>query len=360
LAQELIVSELLDIISMEKSCDDTFNDLALALFEYQFRNNRPFSKFSRSRGKTPHTVKHWSDIPAVPIDAFKTLDLTCCRPEEAAAVFMTSGTTRKGQRGKSHHAALDVYDASMRRNFARRFMRGEKHLTLGILLPTPEIMPNSSLAYYLDLAMHSFGTSDSEHLMTSDGIDVPRLIGSLERAEATGAPYALLGASFSLIHAIDALQAQNRRFQLPPGSRILDTGGFKGQSRELEPNAFYDALSHTFGVLRSDCIGMYGMTELSTQFYDNGNAVCPAPKSGPHWIRSRVVDPLTAMPVPKGETGVLLHTDLAHYNIVTSILTEDAAIEVDDGFLLLGRVEGAEAVGCSVAVDAFLKAASAV
>jgi hypothetical protein len=66
------------------------------------------------------------------------------------------------------------------------------------------------------------------------------------------------------------------------------------------------------------------------------------------------------MPVPKGETGVLLHTDLAHYNIVTSILTEDAAIETDEGFLLLGRVEGAEAVGCSMAVDAFLQAASAI
>ena len=105
---------------------------------------------------------------------------------------------------------------------------------------------------------------------------------------------------------------------------------------------------------------MYGMTELSTQFYDNGNADCPAPKSGPHWIRSRVVNPLTTMPVPKGETGVLLHTDLAHYNIVTSILTEDAAIETDEGFLLLGRVEGAEAVGCSMAVDAFLQAASAI
>lgn len=355
-----IMSKVLEFIHTGDTHDSAFNELALLIFDYQFQHNPPLAKFARARGKTPRSIKHWSDIPAVPINAFKFTDLSCCPTAEAAAVFMTSGTTQKGLRGKSHHASLDVYDASMRRNFAERFMRGDSHLPMGILFPTPAVMPNSSLAHYLALAMSTFGTSDSANLMQSDGIDMSRLIDSLERAEATGTPYALLGASFSLVHALDALKAQGRRFQLPPGSRILDTGGFKGQSRTLEPDAFYDALNQTFGVPRSDCIGMYGMTELSTQFYDDGNAQCPAPKSGPHWIRSRVVNPLTAMPVPKGQTGVLIHTDLAHYNVATSILTEDTAIETDDGFLLLGRVEGAEAVGCSMAVDAFLQAASAV
>ena len=359
MTHDAIVRRVLDFIALGDASDDAFNALALLLFDYQFQHNLPFAKFARTRGKTPRSVKHWSDIPAVPINAFKSLDLTCCRPDDAAAVFMTSGTTRKGQRGKSYHAALDVYDAAMRRNFYDRFMRDDDKLTMGILFPPPEVMQNSSLAHYLDLAMRGFGSADSKNLMRSDGIDMTGLVDALERAEATGTPYALMGASFSLVHAIDGFEAQNRRFQLPPGSRILDTGGFKGQSRALEPDAFYDALSNVFGVSRNDCIGMYGMTELSTQFYDNGNAQCPAPKSGPHWIRSRIVNPLTAMPVPKGETGVLLHTDLAHYNIVTSILTEDAAIETDEGFLLLGRVAGAQAVGCSLAAEAFLQAAGA-
>lgn len=358
MTQKLVVSQLLDFIGTEPSGDGGFNTLALALFAHQFQNNPPFAKFARSRGKTPHTVRHWSDIPAVPINAFKTLDLTCCPPENAAALFMTSGTTQAGRRGKSHHAALDVYDASMRHNFSRCFMRGDARLTMGILFPTPAVMPNSSLAHYLDLAIRGFGTPQSDWLVGGDGIDLPSLIRALEQAETTGEPYALLGASFSLVHAMDALQAEGRRFCLPPGSRILDTGGFKGQSRELEPDAFYEALSQTFGVPRTDCIGMYGMTELSSQFYDAGNAACPSVKSGPHWVRSRVVNPVTGARVPKGEPGVLVHTDLAHYNIVTTILTEDAAIEVDDGFVLLGRVTGGDAVGCSVAVDEFLKAAA--
>ena len=57
--------------------------------------------------------------------------------------------------------------------------------------------------------------------------------------------------------------------------------------RELELDEFYDSLSLGLGIARSQCINMYGMTELSTQFYDRGNDTCPSTKSGPHWIRTR-------------------------------------------------------------------------
>jgi hypothetical protein len=362
---DAIVADLLTFIAADAPGaadafgDDAFEQMALQLFAYQFAHNQPFAKFARARGKTPRTVKTWADIPAVPINAFKTLDLTCCPPAEAAAVFMTSGTTLGGVRGKSYHPTLSVYDASMRRNFGERFMGGLERMDMGILFPTTAMMPNSSLAHYLNLAVQDFGTPGSTHLIGEAGIDFDRLTTDLARAEHTGQPYALLGASFSLVHALDELQRRGQIVRLPAGSRILDTGGFKGQSRELELDEFYDALSQTFGVPRSHCINMYGMTELSTQFYDNGNAVCPSVKSGPHWIRTRVVNPLTGVALPKGETGVLAHTDLAHFNIVTTILTEDAGIETDDGFLLLGRAAGAEAQGCSMAVDEFLKAAGA-
>ena len=155
----------------------------------------------------------------------------------------------------------------------------------------------------------------------------------------------------------DAWRAAGELLGLPPGSRILDTGGYKGQSRELPLEDFYAGLAACFGVPREQCINMYGMTELSTQLYDDGNARVPSVKSGPHWLRSRLVDPLTGRDVPQGERGVLLHCDLANFNSVTSILTEDVGVAADGGFLLLGRAEGAQAKGCSLAVAEFLQAA---
>lgn len=354
-----IIDEVLRFMADEAAsaerAETRFDALALAVFAYQFERNAPYRRFAAQRGRTPRTVKSWRDIPAVPINAFKDLTLSCRPPEESARVFMTSGTTKGGIRGQIHHSGLTIYDRSMTLNFARRFMAGRERMRMGILFPTERAMPNSSLAHYLALALDRFGAAGSRYLMSDAGIDRDAVTAELSRAEATGEPYALLGASYGFVHLMDALEG--RTFALPDGSRILDTGGFKGQSREVAPDAFYGQLSACFGVPRDRCLNMYGMTELSTQFYDDGNAVCPSVKSGPPWIRSRLVNPLTGAEVPPGSVGVLVHHDLAHYNSVAAILTEDAGILVEGGFRLLGRADGADAKGCSMAVEEFLTAA---
>jgi hypothetical protein len=189
-------------------------------------------------------------------------------------------------------------------------------------------------------------------------VDLPGLCEALSDAQQRGEPFALLGASYSFVHLIDELKQRGLSFRLPAGSRVLDTGGYKGQSRDLPLDTFYAELSALLGIERSHCINMYGMTELSTQFYDAGNASVPSVKSGPHWIRSRLVDPLTGRDVAPAERGILVHCDLANFNSVTTILTEDVGLAADGGFLLLGRAEGAQAKGCSLAVEEFIRAAA--
>ena len=76
-------------------------------------------------------------------------------------------------------------------------------------------------------------------------------------------------------------------------------------------------------------------------------------------MRTRAVDPLTGLSVPDGQPGILVHTDLANLNSVTTILTEDVGIVTVGGFQLLGRAKGAQAKGCSLAVEDFVQAASA-
>ena len=354
-----MVADVLAFMAQDGTTDEAFNAQALALFAHQFAHNAPFQRFCRQRGKTPRTVKTWQEIPAVPISAFKALSLTCQPPSNTDRVFMTSGTTQGDVKGKHHHPTLAVYDASMRANFAQRFMRGQGSIAMGILFPTEEVMANSSLAHYLALAVQTFGADGSRYFIDAAGLDTAGVCAALAQAEATGQPYALLGASYSLVHLMDALEEQGQKFVLPAGSRVLDTGGFKGQSREIPMAQFYAQLTALLGVAPEHCINMYGMTELSTQFYDNGNAVLPAVKSGPHWIRSRLVNPLSGEEVAHGEPGVLAHCDLANFNSVTTILTEDVGVAVAGGFLLLGRAEGTQAKGCSLAVEEFLRAARA-
>ena len=353
-----IVDTVLAFIARDGCSDEQFDSLALRLFAYQYANDEPYRRFCQRRGATPRTVKVWSDIPAVPIDAFKELSLRSQPASPGERVFMTSGTTRVEVKGKHFHPTLQVYDGSMTRNFARRFMQGSDRIEMAVLFPDERTLPNSSLAHYLALACSEFGTPQSRHYVGAQGLDAAGLCEAMALAERDGTPFALLGASFSFVHLLDALREQGRAFRLPPGSRVLDTGGYKGQSRELPLDAFYQQLSAALGLGRSHCINMYGMTELSTQFYDWGNAHVPSVKSGPHWIRSRIVDPLSGRDVPVGERGILAHCDLANFNSVTTILTEDVGVAADGGFLLLGRAEGAQAKGCSLAVEEFIKAAA--
>jgi hypothetical protein len=236
-------------------------------------------------------------------------------------------------------------------------MQGTPRLRMAVLFPGEEEMPNSSLAHYLAMAVREFGKADSAYYVNLQGMDAGGLIDFLRSAQASGEPCAVLGASYSFVHLLDALA--DEQFALPAGSRILDTGGYKGQARELPLEDFYARISAGFGVPRERCINMYGMTELSSQFYDDGNAVVPSVKSGPHWLRTRIVDPLSGRELPAGERGVLVHCDLASFNSVTTILTEDVGVAVEGGFLLLGRAEGAQARGCSLAVEEFLQAARA-
>lgn len=355
----LIVSDLLAFLACPTVSDDEFNALALRLFAYQFENNLPFQRFCQGRGKTPRVVKSWRDIPAVPINAFKDLTLSCAAPEDCARVFMTSGTTRGDVKGRHYHPTMAVYDASMLRNFEHHVMQGRKQVRMGLLFPTEVMMPNSSLAHYLGLAIAQFGAHDSAYYMDESGLQVDALCDALTNAQLSGEPFFLLGASYSFVHLMDALQERGLTFQLPVGSRLLDTGGFKGQSREVPMDAFYAQLSDTFGVSCDHCLNMYGMTELSTQFYDAGNRSVPSIKRGPHWIRSRLVDPLTGNDVPAGKRGILAHTDLCNFNSVVTILTGDVGQSCEDGFILLGRAEGTQAKGCSLAVDEFLQAAQA-
>ncbi|MEJ8836436.1 LuxE/PaaK family acyltransferase [Ramlibacter sp. AN1133] len=353
------VATLLAFIAQDGCSDAEFDALALRLFAQQHAGNAAFRRFCQGRGATPRTVKSWRDIPAVPISAFKEVTLSCAPADSAERVFMTSGTTRGDVKGRHYHPTIAVWDASFRGNFARRFMQGTPRLRMAILFPNEQEMPNSSLAHYLALAAKEFGTADSAWFVGLQGMDVEGLRAFLRAAQERGEACAVLGASYSFVHFIDALAATGERFRLPEGSRLLDTGGYKSQSRELPLDAFYATLSAGFGVPRERCINMYGMTELSTQLYDDGNAVVPSVKSGPHWIRSRIVDPLTGRDVPAGERGVLVHCDLANFNSVTTILTEDVGVASGDGFLLLGRAEGAQAKGCSLAVQEFLQASRA-
>ena len=352
-----LVRDLEQFITAPPPDEHSFNALALRLFEHQYIANLPFQRVCRQRGRTPVTVGHWRDIPAVPIHAFKEFTLSATDPAMCQRVFKTSGTTQGAVRGQHFHPHLEIYDLSMRVNFQRHIMRQHSKMRIMVLFPDEKLMPHSSLAHYLELAIRYFGSPDSRHYIDAHGLCLDSWYSDLLQACQHQQPVLLLGASYSLLHACDALAARDQSVRLPPGSCIMDTGGFKGQSRELGADEFYATLQARLGVEPAACQNMYGMTELSSQFYDRGQGTRPAIKYGPHWARTRILDPYSGLELPSGQVGIIAHTDLGNFNSALCIQTEDLGYQTQDGFVLLGRAQGTSAKGCSLAVAEFLSAA---
>jgi hypothetical protein len=351
-----------------------FNLLALRLFAYQFERNAPYRTLCQRHGVTPATVTHWSQIPPVPTQAFKVLDLACEPLEQAQAIFLSSGTTR-GEQTRSRHFVfnLRLYETSVLRWFEPHLLPERHPMPIAILFPPPDELPHSSLGHMLATIARKWGKgqgtgdgNDSEWRMASSEwfIRGGKLLGEalakwLRRAEAQGEPVMLLGTSFSFVHFLDWCEQSGVVFRLPEKSRLMDTGGFKGRSREVPRDELYRAYEKTFGIPPEWCVNEYGMAELSSQFYD-GVVGAPYRWDGwrvhlpPPWVRTKVLHPDTLQEVSEGERGLLCHYDLANRGSVMAVLTEDVGVKVGDGFILLGRAAGSELRGCSVLVDELL------
>ena len=276
---------------------------------------------------------------------------------------MTSGTTDPAKRGRHYHFTLEVYDASAATFFKANVLPDVDRMRLFILGSPSDLQPNSSLAHYLGLMRNRFGGPGSGFYIGPGGLSMDRLREELRSAEHEDMPVCFLGASFAFVHFLDECRAASLRFRLPVGSRIMDTGGFKGKSREIPQDDLYAMFAERLGVGREHCVNMYGMTELSMQCYDSPlrRRALGLPEEplmqAPPWARTVVLDAETLRPAPPGLRGILCHYDLANCSSVIGILTEDVGVATSRGFRLLGRVQGAESRGCSVTVDEMLAAA---
>ncbi|MEW6297129.1 MAG: long-chain fatty acid--CoA ligase [Thermodesulfobacteriota bacterium] len=337
-----------------------FNALALAVFAHQFRLNLPYQRFCLARGQTPETVTRWQDIPAVPTVAFKELDLTCGPPEK---IFLTSGTTR-GQDKRGRHLVPDLrpYHDSALAHFAACLLPDARRLRVLALIPSPDTLPASSLTQMADWVITELGGAGSQYFIDTAGVHLDAFADAVARAQHEGTAVCVLAITSALVAFFDWCEARGRTFTLPGGSRIMDTGGNKGKGRAVSRNGLLQACWKYLKVAGYYCVNEYGMTEMASQFYDNVlrnrfvRSNEPRYKIGPPWVRTVVVDPETLTEVPRGQTGLLRHFDLANCGSVMAIQTDDLGYAVGEGFEIVGRAPGAEARGCALALDEFLAA----
>ena len=325
----MISKDLIFNITSEAS----FNAAALAVFKHQFEHNSVYRSFCDLLYKHPSEVKTVQQIPFLPIQFFKSHTIVS-NSKSAEATFTSSGTT--GSIVSKHFVSdLEIYKQSFRRGF-KSFYGAIEEYTVLALLPSYLEREGSSLVYMANDMITQSNQPESGFYLH----DLEALKNTLLKLEAKRQKTLLIGVSYALLDLIEA-----HSFKLKH-TTVMETGGMKGQRKELVKSELHTILKHGFGVdkIHSE----YGMTELLSQAYSKGDGIFKAPA----WMKILTRDPEDALSIqPIGKSGGVNIIDLANINSCAFIATQDLGkIHSNGTFEILGRFDESDIRGCNLMV----------
>lgn len=341
-----------------------FNAAALEIFHLQAEKNDVYRNFIRQLNIDPKSVHKLRDIPFLPIEFFKThkvavkqsaglsgrndgihhsADRTPAEKEKTgkktgrplrtdpSRVFESSGTT--GTTTSKHYVPdISIYEESFTGCF-ESFYGGIEHYCLLALLPSYLENKNSSLIYMANRLIEKTGKKESGFYKDSG-----KLSKIIELLEERGQKTLLLGVSYALLDFAEKFPVKLKH------AVIMETGGMKGRRREMIREELHRKLCDAFGV--KSIHSEYGMTELLSQAYSQGNGIFHCPPWMKVFTRDtndyfHLVDP--------GLTGGINIIDLANINSCSFIATQDLGKLYPDGSLeVLGRFDNSDIRGCNL------------
>ncbi len=331
--------------------DALFNRLALETFRFQWENNPVYRQYCAEQGLvSPETIARWDEIPPLPSAQFKQEAVTSFPKEQAQHFIKTGGTTDPARRGMIYRneQAFELVLAANRMMTKSFLFPDVERMKILLLVPSPEIAPAMGMAVGLAEVRKHFGTPASRFLISEKGLDIAGFYADLRQAEETGEPLAIIGATAGFIFFFKYCQRRRWRFNLPPGSRVCDGGGYMGLFGHCTRDEYYQLVQKYFNVPPEYCVNTYGMGESNTNYFDNvlrdklvKKSSAERSKISPPWARTVVIDQETGRRLPAGQTGVICHYDLANFWHAFAVRTEDLGYQIDPlKFEIVGRVSG--------------------
>jgi hypothetical protein len=246
-------------------------------------------------------------------------------------LFLSSGTSSKN---RSHSffsdKGLQLYETSSVLTFhsvlKENIISHNPFEIEGIsLIPRKETLPQSSLAHMIC----SFSKIWKVHYL--DNL-------SLQKFDTTK-PVWVFATAFDLIKCFD----NKIKINLHPQSLIIETGGNKGLTRNINKKELYKTISQTFTLKKDRIISEYSMAELCSQAYTS-------PSSNifkfPEWVKLSIMTPIGQIR-PYG-TGSLIIQDHLRIDLPYFLRSEDIVkLKKDCSFEILGRVPSSVQKGCS-------------
>jgi hypothetical protein len=305
-----------------------FNELALEVFHYQYKNNQTYKTFIDGVCRDKMLIVDYSQIPCLPIEFFKTNHISSMdvKPE---LVFHSSGTT--SQFRSTHNIySEEIYRQSILKSFMQFYGDPAKYIICA-LVPDYRTHGDSSLAYMLNYLTGLSSFPQSGFYM---GKEEKLLKVVIENPET---PKIIFGITYALLNFAQIYSAKLQN------TIIIETGGMKGKMKEIIRAEVHELLTSGFHCpIHSE----YSMAELMSQAYLTNSGRF----STPPWMKisiRMINDPLSNAAI--GQIGGINIIDLANFHTCSFIATQDLGILHENGaFEVMGRFDNSDIRGCNL------------
>ena len=329
------------------SNDIPFQEKVVRVFKYQLEHNAVYKRYCEALGDInachPKLLSGSlddiakTDIPLLPIRAFKDTELTAEADKEHDLTFKSSGTSNM-QRSEHHVFDKALYEQSLLKGF-NHFYDLESAVIWGYT-PGYAENPHSSLIHMVQKLIEQDESGLSSFLPLGESLSETKV----QEVEQSGKKLILFGAAFGLLDLLE-----RKKIELPSNSIVIETGGMKTHRREMSRKELHRKLARGFGLNGSRIHSEYGMAELLSQSYATGGSWFNTVP----WVSISIRNPDNPSEVlPPGREGLIGIIDLANVHSCSFLLTGDKGVMDEPGrFKVLGRWNPKDLRGCNFLIE---------
>ncbi len=311
--------------------ENEFNRLAIDAFNYQYNNVKVYAEFCKYLNIDTKEIKHYSDIPFLPIDFFKTRTIID-KNKTAETTFQSSGTTLM-QRSKHHVADTNIYTESFINAF-KLFYGNISDYCILALLPNYLEQGESSLVYMANELIQQSKHPQSGFYLNN----YKELHDTIKELNLKNTKILLLGVSYALLDFAEQYPIKLNN------TIVMETGGMKGRRKELTREELHKTFYQAFNIKHVH--SEYGMTELLSQAYSFSEGIFQTPP----WMKVIIRDTYDPFTIQKNsQTGGINIIDLANIHSCCFIETKDLGKALNNNtFTVLGRFDNSDIRGCNL------------
>lgn len=310
---------------------EQFAELALELFQLQYKTNPVYRKYVQLIGRSDKNVNVLEEIPFLPISAFKYHKISSSRTP-SKIIFESSGT--QGLKSK-HYIASEAWYKQQSKSIFEAIYGSLNDFCILALLPSYLERNNSSLVYMVDHFMQISQHPENGFYLN----DHTALNTKLIKLKSKNQKVLLIGVSFALLDFADKFIVEEN-----PNLIVMETGGMKGKRKEMIRSELHERLK--LGFQQENIHSEYGMTELLSQTYSKEEGIFEENRFLKVFI-GKHNQPFDLC--QEGEVGKVKLIDFSNLHSCAFIETDDLGKKLNERqFEILGRSDLAEQRGCNL------------